>query len=86
MTKEYAVAVSGHGSKYRFDHPLDQEPLYTLGDALDKVERWRLHACTIGGCAIVIHIPSWKGSRKDLPFIDEVEHHLAEGDSISNYS
>jgi hypothetical protein len=82
MSKEYAVAFSGHGSSYRFDYPPPIGPLYTLDEALLQVDRWVLKADTIGGRGIAIHMPSWKGSRKNLPFIDEVNHLLAEGDVL----
>lgn len=56
--KEYAVKASGHGSAYRFNGP--PTPLQTLKEAVKDARRWILIADTIGGDAIVVHIPSGK--------------------------
>jgi len=60
MTKEYAILTSGHGSPFRYsgldpDHPtilLDKE------EAFRKATWWNGIADTIGGVALVEHIPS----------------------------
>jgi hypothetical protein len=66
MSREYAVMSAGHGSGFRFDGPDPDRPtlpLLTRRAALADADRWVGHACTIGGAAIVVHVPS--GRRYD---------------------
>ena len=59
MTKEYAVKASGHGSAFRFNNPLTPT-LMSLKKAIAEATHWIGYADTIGGDAVVIHIPSNK--------------------------
>ncbi len=79
VTREHAVLYSAHGSQFRFNSEgtnLTNEPLYTLPEARLRVFDWRGYADTVGGDAIIIHLPSWIGDRSKLPFVTDGSDHL----------
>lgn len=60
---DFAVRASGHGSGFRYDGPGDgkgphSDHMRTYEVAVVEAERWISHACTIGGRAQVVHVPS----------------------------
>lgn len=68
--REYAVVYSAHGSRYRFDGDPDIPPaeLLTKQEADKAAVDWECTADTVGGGAIVIHVPSWNGDLSAWPF------------------
>lgn len=57
--KEYAVKASGHGSAYTFSESTEKPiKLLTKAEAFAQARRWESHADTIGGRAIVVHMPT----------------------------
>jgi len=59
--RAYSVVASGGGSSYRFDGPDPERPplpLVSLREAREQADWWNGHADTIGGDALVVHIPT----------------------------
>ncbi len=67
MIKEYVVMSSGHGSPYRFAYqdgdfnvcPPPADRWITKEQAEADCEQWRGSADTIGGQAVVVHVPTY---------------------------
>lgn len=66
----WAVAASGHGSSYTFGPEVlipDTSSLKTLDEARDDADRWNKTADTIGGDALVVHMPTYLQRIIDVP-------------------
>ncbi|MEO0337105.1 MAG: hypothetical protein AAF202_11965, partial [Pseudomonadota bacterium] len=66
VDREYVMLASGHGSRYRFDVETPEElggsksTMYTLPEALLARWHWVGYSDTIGGDAIIVHLPTWR--------------------------
>ena len=68
--KVWAVATSGHGSSYTFGPEVlipDLSACKTLAEAKDEAKEWRALSDTIGGDALVVHMPTYLQRIIDVP-------------------